>query len=283
MNTHTRKHWFFFALAVALLLASSATMAQTSASSGGDRIAVPLSDPARPPMVRVSLLNGGITIKGGDVKEVIVEARPRHDDDSEKPRGNMKRLHVGSTGLTVEEENNQVRVSADSNNRAIDLTLTVPRLSSLRLRATNDGDINVTGVEGELDVNNLNGEVTLTNVSGSVIAHALNGEIKVTMVRVAPKPMAFSSLNGDIDVTFPADLKANISLKTDNGEVYSDFDVVLQAGAPQQIVEDSRGKGGKYRVKVDKTVRGTINGGGPEIQFTNFNGSIYIRKVGAPR
>jgi hypothetical protein len=33
-------------------------------------------------------------------------------------------------------------------------------------------------------------------------------------------------------------------------------------------------------VKMDKTVRGTINGGGPEMQFTNFNGEIYIRKAG---
>jgi hypothetical protein len=31
---------------------------------------------------------------------------------------------------------------------------------------------------------------------------------------------------------------------------------------------------------IDKTVRGTINGGGQEIQFTNFQGSIYIRKAG---
>ena len=76
--------------------------------------------------------------------------------------------------------------------------------------------------------------------------------------------MAFSSLNGDIDVTFPADLKANVSLRTDNGEVYSDFDVKVQPTAPQQTVEDNRGKGGKYRVKIDKNVRGTINGGGQE-------------------
>jgi hypothetical protein len=30
-------------------------------------------------------------------------------------------------------------------------------------------------------------------------------------------------------------------------------------------------------------VHGTINGGGPEIQFRNFQGQIYIRKAGAPR
>jgi hypothetical protein len=30
-------------------------------------------------------------------------------------------------------------------------------------------------------------------------------------------------------------------------------------------------------------VRGTINGGGQEIQITNFQGAIYIRKSGAGR
>jgi hypothetical protein len=28
-------------------------------------------------------------------------------------------------------------------------------------------------------------------------------------------------------------------------------------------------------------VHGKINGGGPEIQFKDFNGNIYIRKAGA--
>src|SRR5262249_41006291 len=97
----------------------------------------------------------------------------------------------------------------------------------------------------------------------------------------ATKPMAFSSLNGNIEVTFPADLKANISLTTEQGEVYSDFDVQLQARSPQPIVEDSRNKGGKFRVRIDKTIRGTINGGGQEIRFENFNGSIYIRRAAA--
>jgi len=64
--------------------------------------------------------------------------------------------------------------------------------------------------------------------------------------------MAFSSLNGDIDVTFPADVKANVSIRSDRGDVFSDFDVQLQASAPKQEVEDGRGKGGKYRVRIDK-------------------------------
>lgn len=266
-----------------LTLAAAVMLCVAPAVAAQDRIAVNLTDPTRPVNVRASLLNGGITVRTGDSKEVIVEARVRDEERSGRSRGSMKRIPMTSTGLSVEEENNQVRIGTDSVQRTIDLIITVPRQTSLKLNTTNDGDIRVTGVEGEIDVNNTNGEVHLTGVSGSVVAHALNGEIKVTMMRVDPKPMAFSSLNGDIDVTFPADLKANISVRSDNGEVLSDFDIQLQAASSQPIVEDSRGKGGKYKVKLDKTVRGSINGGGPEIQFKNFNGDILIRKAGAPR
>ena len=255
---------------------------QTQESSGPDHFAVPLSDPSRPALVEASLVNGGITVKGYDGKEVVVEARARIHE-SARSNSNMKRIIVSSTGLTVEEENNQVRINTDSYMRPIDLTISVPVHSSIKLRAVNDGNIVVTGVDGELDVNDVNGSVTLNNVSGSAVAHALNGRLLATFTRVNEKPMAFSSLNGDIDVTFPADLKANLTLKSDRGEIFTDFDVQMQAAPVQQIVEDGRKQGGKYRVRIDKAVRGTINGGGPEYQFTNFNGSIYIRKAGAPR
>jgi DUF4097 and DUF4098 domain-containing protein YvlB len=256
---------------------------RTEAQNTPDRISVNLSDPARPAFVKASMVNGGITVKAYDGKEVIVEARTRNEE-REKPSGGPKRLNISTTGLSVEEENNEVRISTESYARTIDLTISVPVHSSLKLRAVNDGDIVVTGVEGEIDVDDVNGAVTLNNISGSAVAHALNEHVHVTFAKVnSQKPMAFSSLNGDIDVTFPADVKANVSIRSDRGDVFSDFDVQLQASAPRQEVEDGRGKGGKYRVKIDKTVHGTINGGGPEYQFTNFQGQIYIRKAGSPR
>jgi DUF4097 and DUF4098 domain-containing protein YvlB len=263
---------FFFGLAAPFL----------AAQASDNRVTVPLSDPTRPASLRAHLLNGSITVKGADVKEMIVEARARHEEERSEGRAQgMKRIPMTSTGLNIEADNNLVRISTDSVQRTIDLTITVPIHTSLSLKTVNDGHISVSGVDGEFDIDNVNGEVDLKNVGGSVVAHALNGHVVVSFNRIDPqKPMAFSSLNGDIDVTFPADLKANVSMRTDNGEVYSDFDVKLVANAPQQTVEDERSKGGKYRVKIDKNVRGTINGGGQEIQFKNFNGNIYIRKAG---
>lgn len=264
-------------------LAGPVSHAQAVSESSPDRIAVKLDDPTRPALVKASLVNGGITVKAYDGQQVIVEARA-HGGERERPAPNgLHRLDVSRTGLSVEEESNEVRISTDSFMRPIDLTITVPVRTSLKLSSVNGGDIVVTGVDGEMDVNNVNGAVTLNNVSGNCVAHALNGRILATFIRVDQKPMAFSSLNGDIDVTFPADLKANLNIRSDRGDVYSDFDVQLQATTPKQLTDGDEGHRGKYRVKIDRTVHGAINGGGPEIQFTNFQGNVYIRKAGGQR
>lgn len=269
---------------VSIFIACALAAVIPAAAQSGDRVAVQLSDPARPAVVKASLIAGSINVKAYDGKEVVVEAHSRTRESGSSESGGMRRIPMTSTGLSVEEENNQVRVGTDSYQRPIDLTISVPTRSSLILRTVNDGNIVVNGVDGEIDVDDINGSVTLNNISGNAIAHALNGRVLVTFNRVNPqKAMSFSSMNGDIDVTFPPDLKATLTLRSDQGEVYSDFDVQVQAKAPQPTTEDSRSQGGKYRYKVDKTVRATVNGGGQEIQFKNFNGNIYIRKTGAPR
>jgi DUF4097 and DUF4098 domain-containing protein YvlB len=107
----------------------------------------------------------------------------------------------------------------------------------------------------------------------------VNGGVKVSLDRVTPnKPMSFSSLNGKIDVTLPADTKAKLRLKTTHGEVYTDFDVKMEPDTSKPVIEDSRGKGGKYEIKMDRSLVGSINGGGPEYSFQTMNGTILIHK-----
>ena len=267
-------------ICITWLLAGGLACAQDT----GDHVTVPFSDPSRPHTLKVNLVNGSITVKGYDGKDAIIESRGGQDSEPEHrrtPHGaeGMKRIENRSMGMTAEEEDNVLTIGAHPG-RDTDLKIQVPVNTSLKLTCVNGGDINVDRISGEIEVNNINGGVTLTNVSGSVIAHALNKNVVVKLNRITPdKSMSFSSLNGDIDVTFPGDTKARVKLKTDNGEIYSDFDIRMDASARQPIVEDGRPNRGKYRVRVDHAMYGTINGGGPEFQFQTFNGNIYIRKA----
>jgi len=268
-------------MSLALPLLAVFTFVASGQELPSDRLSVPFSDPSRPGTVRVNLVSGDIKVSGYQGKEVIVEARVRDEEErAEAKSKGMRRIANAATGLTVEEDDNVMKMSAASHSRTVDLTIQVPVKTSLSLKSVNDGDIRVERVEGEIEVENINGGVTLSGISGSVVAHALNEDLVVSFVKVSPdKSMSFSSLNGDVDVTFPPDLRARVAMKSDQGEIYSDFDVKLDEQARQPVVEESRGKGGKYRVRFEKTLFGTINGGGPEIQFKTFNGDIYIRKA----
>jgi len=119
-------------------------------------------------------------------------------------------------------------------------------------------------------------KLLVDNIDGLTEPDTLVNVIKPLWDSVDPnKPLSFSSMNGTIDVTLPADLKANVKLRTDHGQIYSDFEVKLGGGA---ITEKNDTPDGKFKVKMDRTITGTINGGGTEATFKTYNGTIYLRK-----
>jgi len=247
-----------------------------------DRVTVPLSNPSQPARLKVSLINGSISVKSYGGNEIIVttEAAGRHGRRAPEESEGLRRITTNASGIEVEEENNVVTIKSEMPMRPANIQVQAPVHTSVNLNNVN-GSISVEGIDGEIDAETVNGSVTLTEVAGAAVAHALNGAVLAKFSRVAPnKPMAFSSLNGKIDVTLPPDVKCSVKVKTDHGELYSDFDIIAKS-SPQAATEENRSGGeGRYRVKIERSFYGTINGGGPEYQFSNMNGNIYVRKAG---
>ena len=207
-------------------------------------------------------------------QSLTVEEKEKEKKD--KAAG-MKRIPIESSGLTVEEDNNEVTIRLESMRRSYDLDIKVPLNSSLKLSGANLDEINVENVNGELEASCANGNIKLMNVSGTVVTTSTNGDIEVVLSKVASdKPMSFVTFNGDIDVTLPADVKASLKIRSQIGEVYSDFDVSLKS-VPVKAEESAKKEGGRFRVSLDRSVYGTINGGGPEFRFQTNSGDIYIR------
>jgi hypothetical protein len=264
-----------------ILLAAISPVRHSAADSdteAAQRITVPLTDPSRPATLKVSIVMGGITVEGYGGREVVVEAvgraEPVHD---RPPRGaeGMHRIPNSSLGLSADEDNNVVRVEARTWVHGGQRHIKVPFHSSLHLGSVNGGDLRVTGVDGELELANVNGSIEARDVAGSVVAHTTNGDVNVVLRRVdAGKPMAFSTLNGDINVTLPADLKADVRLSSDRGDIYSDFEIQARGRA---AVDEH--KGGRHRIAIEKELRGTISGGGPELLVKTFNGDIFLHRA----
>jgi hypothetical protein len=240
------------------------------------RIVVPARNTSSPRVVDVSSSNGAITVKTYAGKEVIVESGSHPGRDVHAPAG-MHRIDLPSRGLDVEEQDNIITVRDHSPGGGDHITVTVPVDTSLHLRCHN-GSIQVDGVHGEIDAESHNGEIRLANVSGSVLANTHNSRILVSMDHVdAAKPSAFSAFNGSIDVTLPADLKANMKMTTENGSIFSDFDVNVAPG--RASTQPNHTPDGRYRIRFDRTMQAAINGGGgAELTFRTASGAITIRK-----
>src|SRR5262245_46291025 len=69
------------------VLASAPTRslpAATRQQPSSDQVAVPLSDPSRPGLIDVSLVQGSITVRGTNRKDVLVTAAPETDRPSRR-------------------------------------------------------------------------------------------------------------------------------------------------------------------------------------------------------
>lgn len=262
-----------------LSVLSAGAVALPPAQQDTQAIPIALSDPARPASVRANIMNGRIHVRGEDRRDVLVTPRPSPDSRRrtrapEPPPEGLRRLTQGG-GLTITEENNQISISATILRQG-DVDIQVPTRTNLNLRGLNGSEIVVENVEGDIEVNHLNGAVRLTNVAGSVVADSHNGNVIVTLARIAgDKAMAFTSFNGNIDVTLPATTKANLKMRSDNGDIFTDFDVQLQPPAASQA---TRRSDGRTRIDVNRAMYGAINGGGPEFELRTFNGNIYVRR-----
>ncbi len=247
-----------------------------------DRTTLPFPSNSQPRKLVVDSLMGSVTVRGYDGQEVIVEtsggssARPRKGK-SEPPPG-MHRIGPTSGDITATTENNTIKITSGVFFNPGSITIQVPRQTSVTVKTMAGRSIHIEDVSGEIEANNMNGPVNIVNVSGSVMAHSMNGKVTASLTSVTPdKAMSFSTMNGDIDVTLPAAIKANVKLKTDRGDMFTDFDVQIAPSQSTSTTTTSK-NGRTVRLRSDRTTTGTINGGGQDIQFTSFNGDIVIHK-----
>jgi hypothetical protein len=262
--------------ALAALLAAAAADA---AAQSEERIAVPLTDATRPATLDVSLFSGSVVVTAYDGSEIVVVARetPGGEEEQDAPRNDgLRRIPTTSLGLTATERDNAVSIEMDFTTRNFALEISVPRRTSVHAAMVNGGDLTVTGVTGEHELENVNGGISATDIAGALVASTTNGNVRVSFTELmAGKAMSFSSFNGDVDVTFPANLAATLHINSGRGDLLTDFDVEVQ---PQPAVVERGGEGGRYQVRLERETRAIVGGGGPDMHFKTFNGNVMIRK-----
>lgn len=155
-----------------------------------------------------------------------------------------------------------------------DIEVHAPRECDVSVRTVTDGEVEVSNVAGALSVRNVNGGIRLERVAGTGgEIRTVNGPILGTFLRVPTDSLSFDTVNGRIDVTFPPRLAADLTLATNWGEIWSEFDLTPRPAPPPT----RRREGGRLVIETGPaTLR--VGAGGPEISFKTLNGDIFIRK-----
>ena len=266
----------FFYTALLVFLFPVIAFAQENSS---EQIIVELSKPGQPGSLTIEHIKGSIKVTGYDGEAVIVNAAHRKFKNTDSPNRSaegMKRIPINNIQLSANEKNNNVTVSAFSPDKTIDLDINVPKDFSLKMQLYYNGNIDIYNLSGEFELSNLNGHINLENVSGAAVLNTTDGNINVNFNDISPDmPMAFTTIYGKIDVTFPSTANISLKMKSDKGEIFSDFDMKLEKRKPRV---DKSAKTGESRYILEEWTYGKINKGGTEALFKSYDSNIYIRK-----
>ena len=155
-----------------------------------------------------------------------------------------------------------------------DFEIRVPWEFDLEISTVTDGDIEIAGVRGDFVVHNVNGSIDLSGLMGSGEAVTVNGSIVAGFRSNPAADTRFETVNGKIDVSFQADLSADLELVARWGELWSEYEVVPLPSLPPK----KRTKGGRTIIETRAGSRVRVAQGGPTYFFETLNGNIYVRK-----
>jgi DUF4097 and DUF4098 domain-containing protein YvlB len=263
-----------------------------SAAAGADTLkdhfnqTVPLKPGSE---VRLTNVNGGVTIDAWDRNEVQIEAEKTvRAGSAEAARKLMAQVRIdvapGPAGLRIDtripkrEEGGWLADLFNGGGVSIGVSykLHVPRRVALDVLAsngaiqaagtlgnahlkTNNGGVTVREISGNLDLESNNGAIGVTRSAGSLKAVTTNGGIDAELLHLTPGELHLETSNGSVAVRLPRDSRLSVDAGTSNGGIHSDFPV---AG----------GQPGKTSLKGD------INGGGAKLYIRTSNGGIHIRQ-----
>ncbi|MGZ8868435.1 MAG: DUF4097 family beta strand repeat-containing protein [Thermoanaerobaculia bacterium] len=219
-------------------------------------------------------VNGSITISGWDQPRIRVHAVKKvssRDTGAAQQALKGLRVEIRQTDRvlkvdTIYPKKNDLdffgMIFGKDINAQVKYEINVPRSMNISADTVN-GAIRLSDVSGEIELDTTNGKIEVANCSGIVDASTTNGGIAVELLSVvAGKDMSFETTNGRITLSVPTGLAADINASTTNGSVRSDL--------PLSTTRMSR-----------TSIKGTLNGGGPEIRLRTTNGGIEIRSIGA--
>lgn len=202
--------------------ATSASGEKESSETTTSRIK--FSDPSKPGTLRAQLPWADVHVTSTDAAEIIVTSSLTEKGKKEPRPDGLRRLD-DDLSFDLTEKNNlaTLQMTGGLEAQGSEFNIQLPHHTALVLRTEMGGDVVIENFDGDIDVDSMNGEITLKDIVSSAVANTMNGEINASFKTSPVKPVSFSTMNGEINVRLPAETKANLRLRSQNGSLLTDF------------------------------------------------------------
>jgi DUF4097 and DUF4098 domain-containing protein YvlB len=252
----------------------------------------------------VDVADADVSLRSGDagVASVSVYMRAR-DHDWGRELFERMNFDVGYRGeeISVSAENprfDRSEWNGDNGGVGFKVEITVPNNYNAII-STADGDISVSDLEGDFDLETSDGDISVGTLVGALHLRTSDGDVTAdelsgstisvrtsdgdVRVRSLSGPAEISTSDGDISVSL--DRAGDLRLRTGDGDITIYADVSIRADVDLSGEEVQMASGfllSEGRVS-EHGARGVLNGGGPTLHAHTGDGTISIRNRGTDR
>ncbi len=214
-----------------------------------------------------------VEIEGTTGSQVIIstEAREKKEDDRSKGLKEISASGLSDNtglGLSVEKDGSTAKVNQVGRNSR-HYTVKIPKGVSVYYEHSSwEGKtLQIRNLQSEIEVSANYNSIELENVTGPMAINTVYGQIDAVF-KSAPQSDAVSlhSVYGNVDVSVPASTKADLTLSTSYGKIFTDLDI--------QMKKEENG----MRAISSSKISGTLNGGGVSMRLKSTYKNIYLRE-----
>lgn len=216
--------------------------------------------------VDVSGINGRVEIEttNGSAAEVYIVRSARTKDDLQY---RQIIIEPSSSSLVIRGENDKDRDRNHGRDREVrqHVFLKLPRQIDLTASGVN-GRVNVGEVDGPVTVSGVNGRVDVAQALGYSKLSGINGKVSVTIAKLGERGAKISGINGGVEIRFADEVNADLEVSGINGQVNTELSNVTLLG------------------KMEKNnFKAKIGSGGSPIHVSGINGRVTLTRGGSER
>ena len=241
-------------------------------------------------------ISGSILIEGTQSNNVSVDVEKVIKAESQKDlqegirditlgivkTGDSIILFTDSPYATLNIENGKVLYRWDNDFGEIDYrfsfdySVKVPYGTLVDISTVDQGDVRIIDTGATVSASNVNGSVYLEKITAVTKASSVNGVVECEITEKPIDDCSFNTINGDIRITTPSNLSADVSYDAMHGSFYTDFDIQILPGRIERTKESSK-NGTEY--KIEKNPQFRIGAGEVNMWFKTINGDMILRRA----